>query len=274
MFGKRRLTLITYFLAAAVFLLSTTGDGSTFLQRLGRLGSEKTEAAPAEVVSVHTEKVIMGGTPWETVLYIISSPKAGPVVMVIGGIHGDEPAGYLAADSIATWSVDRGTLLVLPRANVPAIADRKRNVPGGTDLNRAFPGNRNSENQTEKLAAAIFEIIQEHEPHWVIDLHEAQNFERELPGALGQTLIYPGGARSTDIVSELLAAVNRTINLEEHHFLILRGAAGGSVIEAVRQIGSEALIVETCQQMMLSERIRYHRQAVSSLLYLLGVTVY
>jgi predicted deacylase len=73
-------------------------------------------------------------------------------MMVTGGIHGDEPAGYLAADEIATWAIDRGTLLVLPRANVPAIAFRTRNAPGEPDLNRTFPGDKNGLG-SRKLAA-------------------------------------------------------------------------------------------------------------------------
>ena len=33
----------------------------------------------------------------ETLVYIVSSTVSGPVVMIVGGIHGDEEAGILAA---------------------------------------------------------------------------------------------------------------------------------------------------------------------------------
>jgi predicted deacylase len=273
MFGRRRLTFITYLLALSIFLLTVSGDGSVMLGRIGGMKIEKAGAAEFQAVSSRTERTLMTGTPWETELYIISSPNDGPTVMVTGGIHGDEPAGYLAADEIATWAIDRGTLLVLPRANAPAIASRTRNAPGGSDLNRTFPGDKNGQN-TDKLAAEILAVINEFEPEWVIDLHEAENFELLSRGALGQTFIYPFNSISEDIVFEMLTAVNRTIILEEYHFLLVRGMAGGSLIEAAQLRGADSLIIETCTQMALSERIKFHRQVVSSLLYLLEIAVY
>ena len=273
MSGRRRLTFITYLLAISIFLLTVSGDGSVILGRLGSMHAEKAGAAEYSALSSRTERTLMAGTPWETELYIISSPNDGPTLMVTGGIHGDEPAGYLAADEIATWAIDRGTLLVLPRANVPAIASRTRNAPGGPDLNRIFPGDKNGV-KTGKLAAEILAVVDEFQPEWVIDLHEAENFELLLRGALGQTFIYPDNSVSEDIVFEMLTAVNRTIMLEEYHFILLRGMAGGSLIEAAQMRGADALIIETCTQMALSERIKFHRQVVSSLLYLLEIAVY
>ena len=65
--------------------------------------------------SVKVEK-LAAGTKYETSLYIISSGKPGPVVMVVGGIHGNEKAGYTAARKITEYKITRGTLLVLPEA--------------------------------------------------------------------------------------------------------------------------------------------------------------
>jgi predicted deacylase len=271
--GRRKLTFITYLLAISIFLLTVSGDGPAIIGRFGSMQAEKAGTAEYKAVSSRTERTLMAGTPWETELYIISSPNDGPTVMVTGGIHGDEPAGYLAADEIATWAIDRGTLLVLPRANAPAIFSRTRNGPGEPDLNRIFPGDKNGLNSA-KLASEILAVIDEFQPEWVIDLHEAENFELLSRGALGQTFIYPYNSVSEDIVFEMLTAVNRTIILEEYHFLLLRGMAGGSLIEAAQMRGADALIIETCIQMALSERIKFHRQVVSSLLYLLEIAVY
>lgn len=274
MFGRKRFSITTYLLAICIFLLIFTADGSNLRQFIFRLGTDRTNAQQVEVSSVRNEKKIKEGTSWETAVYIISSPVDGPTIMVIGGIHGDEPAGYYAADSISTWAIDRGTLIVLPRANPPAIAERSRSAAGNPDLNRSFPGSHNSDNPTEKLAAHITDIIIEYEPLWVIDLHEALYCERQFPGALGQTFIYPNEGSDLDLVLELLNAVNRTIYSEEYHFLVLRGAAVGSAIETAQLHGSESIIIETCMQMPLDERIKFQRQTVSSLLYLLGITVY
>jgi uncharacterized protein len=124
------------------------------------------------------------------------------------------------------------------------------------------------------LQLRILAIVDEFQPDWVIDLHEAENFELLFRGALGQTFIYPYNSISEDIVFEMLTAVNRTIILEEYHFLLLRGMARGSLIEVAQMRGADSLIVETCMQMALSERVKFHRQVVSSLLYLLEIAVY
>lgn len=274
MLKNKRLPVLIYFLGIFIFLLAVTGDGSALLRFLGCLPGGDNAASGPEITSVRTEKLLMEGTPWETTLYIIRSPVEGPVVMVIGGIHGDEPAGYLAADGIASWAIDRGVLLVLPRANVPAIAEQKRSAAGSADLNRSFPGSGAGRGQTALLAAAIFEVMHDYRPAWVVDLHEAESCEFKTPGALGQSFIYPHQSTELDIVKELLIAVNRTVFLDEYNFVLLRGAANGSAIEAAQSIGLEALIIETCKQMDLNKRIKFQRQAAASLLYLLGVTVY
>ncbi|MGM0653042.1 MAG: hypothetical protein ACQES4_09730 [Bacillota bacterium] len=274
MFGKRRPLIITYFLFVFIFLLYFTGDSSILMQKFDGLRSGKKVSAGPEINSVTTEKLLMEGTLRETTLYMIESPVEGPTVMVIGGVHGDERAGYLAADSIANWAIDCGRLLVLPRANVPSITVQERNAPEGSDLNRVFPGSYDNIDKTYALAAEIFKVMSDYEPMWVIDLHEAEYCEHKFRGALGQTFIYPYEGSSPDIISELLISVNRAVYSEKDQFMLLRGSARGSAIEAAQLIGSESVIIETCMQMDLEDRIRYQRQAVSSLLYLLGITVF
>jgi predicted deacylase len=41
--------------------------------------------------------------------------------MVLGGVHGNEPGGWFAAETVADWVPASGELLVLPRANITAI---------------------------------------------------------------------------------------------------------------------------------------------------------
>jgi len=60
------------------------------------------------------------GTPWETNYYVAKSDRPGPLVIISGGVHGDEPAGAAAAEQICGWPILCGSLAVLPRANPPA----------------------------------------------------------------------------------------------------------------------------------------------------------
>lgn len=274
MLRKICLVMIIYPLAAALFAFSFWGE-SRIISRAAE-SSQAVIVAPAgdPARSYHrSRRLLLPGTAHETALYVVTAPAEGPVVLVIGGIHGDEPAGYLAAEAVATWVVDRGTLIVIPRAHIPAIRRRQRNGEDLLDLNRSFPGNA-SGSPTERLAAAIYGVMLEFEPDWVIDLHEALFFERLRPGALGQTLIYPPQGSSTDVVEQLLVKVNSTIRAPANHFLLLRGLLRGTVLSAAVSVGAESIMVETCKQLPLDERVQQQRQAVLSLLYLLGITVY
>ena len=38
-------------------------------------------------------------------------------MLIIGGIQGDEPGGFLSADSYADIKLDKGNLIVIPRTN-------------------------------------------------------------------------------------------------------------------------------------------------------------
>src|SRR5207249_11418978 len=97
---------------------------------------------PPFIVAAGDEKrLLMSGTPYETPLYIRGSGNPGKVALVLGGVHGNEPAGWLAADRV----VDRlqpanGALLVVPHANKIADNIFERTTPQIGDLNRSYPG--------------------------------------------------------------------------------------------------------------------------------------
>jgi predicted deacylase len=58
------------------------------------------------------------GTPGDTAVYVLEGHQSGGTVLVLGGTHGDEPAGYLAAVILLERArVGRGRLIVVPRAN-------------------------------------------------------------------------------------------------------------------------------------------------------------
>lgn len=76
----------------------------------------------------------------------ISSLKrgVGPVVVMIGGTHGDEFEGPAAlmrlVDKLALDDIT-GQIIIIPGLNAPAVKSSARNSPlDGGNLNRAFPG--------------------------------------------------------------------------------------------------------------------------------------
>ena len=67
----------------------------------------------------------------------------GPVALVLGGVHGDEPEGQVAALNLArdTQPGDvHGQLIVVPCASPEASRAYTRLWPSGANLNRSFPG--------------------------------------------------------------------------------------------------------------------------------------
>jgi hypothetical protein len=70
---------------------------------------------------------LLAGTPGETPVYIFESRNPGGTLLVLGGTHGDEIAGYLAAVVLVEQArVARGRLIVIPRANASGFT---HNVP-------------------------------------------------------------------------------------------------------------------------------------------------
>ncbi|WP_311136462.1 succinylglutamate desuccinylase/aspartoacylase domain-containing protein [Natronosalvus halobius] len=81
----------------------------------------------------------MAGTDRETTGYVTQAEVDGPTVVVLGGVHRNEVAGYTAAGKIADWEITAGTLVTIPEVNVAAIERGTRTDEEGTDLNRQFP---------------------------------------------------------------------------------------------------------------------------------------
>ena len=104
------------------------------------------------------------GTRWQTPYYVMDSGVDGPTLLVTGGIHGNEPAGYRAAEQIRHWPIVKGTLVVVPKANVPGLKANTRNMPGEPEerrnLNRNFPGDRLEEGARGEIAQALWQFVQ------------------------------------------------------------------------------------------------------------------
>src|SRR5690606_26510786 len=73
-------------------------------------------AAAAEV----RQGTLAVGTPWETPYYVQDTGLPGPTIMIVGGMHGNEPAGAYAAEQIRRWPIVRGKVVAVPRANQKA----------------------------------------------------------------------------------------------------------------------------------------------------------
>jgi predicted deacylase len=66
-------------------------------------------------------------------IHKIYGKKPGPTLMLIGGIQGNEPGGFFSADLYADMSLEKGNLIVVPRANFYSIpSSRTSEAPTAT----------------------------------------------------------------------------------------------------------------------------------------------
>jgi predicted deacylase len=121
-------------------------------------------------------------------IILINGAKAGPKLLVSGGVHGEEVVGIDAVRQIAT-EIDpnqvSGTLIAIPCVNLPSAITRTRNTdldfpwPGPQDLNRAFPGKKDG-NFTQRIAHTFFnELVLKSD--YFIDLHSASLHYEMVP---------------------------------------------------------------------------------------------
>jgi len=226
--------------------------------------------APVKIIKSQPEvekKVIASGTKYATDLYIIRSGKPGPVVMIVGGVHGNEPAGYKAADIIKYYSIEKGTLLVLPQANKRAIDINKRYVSGEGDLNRDFPQTK-YESPDNTLSKAIYNTVKTYDVDWLMDMHEGYDYYKNTStDSVGQSLIYYPANSTKTIVSKIISELNKGISSSYREFSLLRYPVSGSLARSTGEfLGVHSFIFETCTKQTLSTRINYQLEAANTLL--------
>jgi predicted deacylase len=210
------------------------------------------------------------------VAYVIESGVAGPVVLVVGGIHGNEPAGSVAAEQVRQWPLARGRMVVVPRANVRALERGRRGTPGAGegqgDLNRNFPRAGRDEGARGKLARVLWELAEEVRPDWLLDLHEGRAMRSAGGGSVGNTIISLREDKCIEVAGLMVEAVNVELEGKEA-FQVLRGPVDGSLARGVGEhLGARSMILETTWRgQPLAHRARQHRVMVLALLRELGM---
>lgn len=79
-------------------------------------------------------------------LTVSRSVRNGPVLLLMGAMHGDEINGTEVVRRIVERQLHRplcGTTICIPIINIYGFISYSRYVPDGKDVNRSFPGNKN-----------------------------------------------------------------------------------------------------------------------------------
>jgi len=100
-----------------------------------------------------------------------------------------EKAGIKATEYLKeNINIKKGTLIILPRANIFACEENVRCFPPEINLNRVYPGNPQG-NSIEKLASGIFNLMKRYDIGLLVDLHESVEFYKKNPKNYGQTVV-------------------------------------------------------------------------------------
>jgi predicted deacylase len=100
----------------------------------------KTYTLAMEVAKLHTRSRL-------NIPVIISrAKKDGPVLLLNGGVHGDELNGVEIVRRLIHGKFNKpeiGTVICIPVLNIFGYLNQSRKFPDGRDLNRMFPGSKN-----------------------------------------------------------------------------------------------------------------------------------
>jgi hypothetical protein len=208
---------------------------------------------------MHTTSVeyICTGTDYETPVYIIKTDYKEPTIMVVAGTHGNEKAGIKAVEYLKeNLRIERGTLVIIPKANILACEKNVRYFPPEINLNRVYPGNPQG-NSVEKLADEIFSLMKAYDIGLLVDLHESIEFYRKNPKNYGQTVVIDSHDYYLfDLSSSLVEEMNQGIIEDSNKYQVLVDPVKGSTAYcAYHQLGIPALTFETCRKLPLSFRI-------------------
>ncbi len=211
---------------------------------------------------------ICAGTDYETFVYIIKTDYKKPTIMIVAGTHGNEKAGIKAAEYLKdNIEIEKGTLIIIPKANILACEKNVRCFPPEINLNRVYPGNPQG-NYVEKLAYEIFNLMKKYDIGLLVDLHESIEFYRKNPKNYGQTVVIDSDDDCLfELSSFLVEEMNQGIIEDSNKYQVLMDPVIGSTAYcAHHQLGIPALTFETCRKLPLSFRIEEQIEFVKIIL--------
>jgi len=223
-------------------------------------------------------------------LHKLESEKAGPTLLVIGGIQGDEPGGFTAASMLVTnYKVNRGNVWVVPNLNFASIIKRSRGIHG--DMNRKF--NVLSKNDPEfDEVQKIKKIILNKDVDIVVNLHDGSGFYKKEyinrmhnPNRWGQSIIIDQENIESENyggLSKIAGSVQQHVNAhlvnKSKYFYVKNTETEKGDVEMEKSLtyfaiknSQPAFAVEASKSFLTHERAYYHLLAVEGFMKELGI---
>ena len=157
-------------------------------------------------------------------LYKKESNKEGNTLLIIGGIHGDEPGGYFAPAFLEKYyKIKSGNVWIVPNINGHSIMANTRGIYD--DMNRTF-STIDKKDPDYNVITKIKKIILDKKVDLVLNLHDGYGFYRNKyenaifnPNAWGQATIIDQdkikGLSKFGNLDEIASQVNNTLNSDK-----------------------------------------------------------
>ena len=233
-------------------------------------------------------------TDHELHVYRIYGQKEGKTLMLIGGIQGDEPGGFLSADHYADISLVEGNLIVVPRANFQSIVLKRRKI--NEDMNRKFSEEKKSNYET-KIVAILKQLVAESDG--LLNLHDGSGFYSEKwegpnrnPLRYGQSIIadsdvykHEGSGKVLDLgamAESVIRRINQMIENPDHHFRfnnhdtmdrdsLHKEQRKSATYYALYNHGIAAFGIETSKSLSLEKKVLHHNLAINAFMDLFHI---
>jgi hypothetical protein len=147
------------------------------------------------------------------------------IILILGGIHGNEPAGSKAIKQLMEEININNTklnnrIIFVPYVNYCALQLNKRQVPFIGDLNRKFPiTEKYNEDKLHPIIKELLILIKQAD--FIIDFHEGWGFYRDQMGSIGSTIIPTNTIISINMADKVFDNLNNIINDNNKKFTIL-----------------------------------------------------
>lgn len=238
--------------------------------------------------------VFFENTDYELNVYKIHGELPGKTIMLIGGIQGNEPGGFLSVDHYADISLSKGRLIVVPRANFQSIVLNRRQI--NDDMNRKFAEDQKSNYET-KIVAILKKLIAESD--CLLNVHDGSGFFSEVWKGPNRNSMKYGQSIITDcesyvnpktgqvlelgkIAQSVCKAVNKNIKNSDHHFhfnnhktkdksSLHKEQRKSATYYALYTCGVPSFGIETSKSLSIETKVRQHSLAINAFMENFGI---
>lgn len=224
--------------------------------------------------------------------YELNGQTNGSTLLIIGGIHGDEPGGYFAPSIITQYyNIKQGSLIIVPNLNFDSIVLNRRGTYG--DMNRKFDQIEKSDPDFTPVQR-IKSLIADPRVDFVINLHDGHGFYRDTwesaifnPKAWGQAYIIDQKTiddvkfgNLDEITSAMIGALNESDLANNHHEFGVKNTQTKFKDEQMRMSLTyyaithlkPALAIETSKNIVeLDTKVLYQLRSIEALMDIMDI---